>query len=634
MIKSGENYQDIQLEKDANTLKFELINFQEVLTITTDKIKVKKYIESIIKCVVVYFNKFCGVSFELNGFNCLSLFEVIYYFLRLKEYIYSQKETLKPQNTDKNKILFKRKFMGKFPSKHSLINPEDSNHEGQQGRERKDFAKRFLIKEKKKMKEPKNELEAVGFDMAMLEDENYDFLNFAKLRKIFKNHTEDFLQFPEFKNVKSFFEKSYEVSEEKINKYKKYLKSIGRLKNDYENKIIEIIAHYMNSKADIENGSFIKQLAETNAHYNVTYRMLICKSIPFFMFNFGGRIKDDVRWTLFKLLQYDTSEVQQEFIDMEEENSSSEPIFNFNLLMDDFTSNIMTVLLREINNNGYENRREYIEACLNIKIMKFFCEEHNAHFQSFFFNNNAISPKDVIVRYKGIFKTKIKNGRKNDSTSLVPSVPIKPIKRNRRNSFLLALQEDKNELHNNYTKRASVFEYLLRVLGKILLLSNWMNNRRDELDDYFYDIYFIILEFLIETIQGTTRDNLNKIFSGEKKNKRFFERFLVDINPMLIDDSSNAPLNYIIRKDMMDFIMAFLEESNYIIRKDMMDFIMAFLEESATPPNGIVEISSVILPATILESIIATMNKLHEDQNEEENEEKDDKENNKKVDIK
>ena len=161
MIKSGENYQDIQLEKDANTLKFELINFQEVLTITTDKIKVKKYIESIIKCVVVYFNKFCGVSFELNGFNCLSLFEVIYYFLRLKEYIYSQKETLKPQNTDKNKILFKRKFMGKFPSKHSLINPEDSNHEGQQGRERKDFAKRFLIKEKKKMKEPKNELEAV-----------------------------------------------------------------------------------------------------------------------------------------------------------------------------------------------------------------------------------------------------------------------------------------------------------------------------------------------------------------------------------------------------------------------------------------------------------------------------------------
>ena len=77
---------------------------------------------------------------------------------------------------------------------------------------------------------------------------------------------------------------------------------------------------------------------------------------------------------------------------------------------------------------------------------------------------------------------------------------------------------------------------------------------------------------------------------------------------MLIDDSSNALLNY-------------------IIRKDMMDFIMAFLEESSTPANGIVDISSVVLPATILESIIATMNKLYEDYNEEQNEE-----NNKKGD--
>ena len=69
---------------------------------------------------------------------------------------------------------------------------------------------------------------------------------------------------------------------------------------------------------------------------------------------------------------------------------------------------------------------------------------------------------------------------------------------------------------------------------------------------------------------------------------------------LLIDDSSNAPLNY-------------------ILRKDLIDFIMAFLEESATPPNGIIEISSVLLPSTILDSIIATMNKLYEDVIDEEN---------------
>ena len=598
LIKSSENSGEIFLEKDANIIKFELLNFQEVLTITTEKGKVRRYIESIIKLVVIYFSKFSSSSFELNGFNCLSLYEIVYYFLKLKKYIYSQKEVFKPLNNEKSKILFKRKFMSKFPPKTSFINPEDSNNEREQGRERKDFAKKFLVKEKKKIIIPKNDLESVEFDMSMLEDENYDFLNFSKLRKIFIKHSDDFVHFPKNKNVKNLFEKSYEVSDEKLSKYKKYLKSIGRLKKEFETHILEIISFYMNSKANIENGSFIKQLGETNAHYNITYRMLLCKSIPFFMYSNNGRLKEEARWTLFKLLQFDTSEVQQEFINMEEENELMEPIFNFNYLIDDFTSYIMVVILREINFNGYENRKEYLDACLNLKILKFFCEEHNAHFQSFFFNNIFSSAKDVIVRYKARLKIKSKYNYKKLESNINMPYPsqIKQNKKNRRTSFVIgSLLESKNDFHNNYSKRASVFEYLLRVLGKILLLSKWMNNRSDELDDYFYDLYFIILEFLIETIQGTSRENLNKIFSGEKKNKRFFERFLVEINPMLIDDSSNAPLNY-------------------IIRKDMMDLIMAFLEESATPSNGIVEISSVILPATILESIIATMNKLYEDE--------------------
>ena len=617
LVKSSDNCGDILLEKDANVIKFELLNFQEVLTITTDKEKIQKYIESIVKLVVVYFSKFSSTSFELNGYNCLSLYEIIYYFLKLKKYIYSQRENLKLSNNDKTKVLFKRKYITKFDSKFQVINPENSSNEGQKGRERKDFAKRFLVKEKKKIKLPKNDLEAVEYDIAMLEDENYDFLNFTKLRNIFKKHTEDFVRFRDFRNVKDFFEKSFEVSEEKIEKYRNYLKSSGKLKKQYENLVLDIIAHFRNSKADLENGSFVKQLSETSAHYNIPYRMLICKTVPHFLAYGGSKFKDAARWTLFKLLQYDTSEVQAAFISMEAENKTAEPVFNFNILIEDFTSNIMTIILREINKSGYENRREYIEACLNLKIMKFFCEEHNVHFQTLFYNNLSSNQKDVIIRYKPRLKIKNKNFKKNESNSILPALKSKN-KKNYKNSFHTSMVETKNDFQS-YNKKASVFEFFLRVLEKILLLSNWINNRNEELDDYFYDIYYIILEFLVESIQGTTRDNLNKIFAGDKKSKRFFERFLVEINPMLIDDTSNNLVNY-------------------IIRKDMLDFIMAFLEESATPPNGIVEISSIILPATILESIIATMNKIYEDQNEEEDKEdkddKDDKDNNKKGDDK
>ena len=208
-------------------IKFELLNFQEILTITNDKNKVKNYIESIVKCIAVYFTKFSSVSFELNGYNCLTLYEMIYYFLKLKKYIYAEKEIFRPQNNENNKILFKRKFLSKFPHKLSLINHEDNNNEDTKGRERKDFAKRFLIKEKKKIKLPKNDLEAIDYDLAALEDENYEFLNFANLRKIFKKHTEGFLRFPEFKNLKDFLRNH-------MKSQKKNYKNIKNILNQFE----------------------------------------------------------------------------------------------------------------------------------------------------------------------------------------------------------------------------------------------------------------------------------------------------------------------------------------------------------------------------------------------------------------
>ena len=596
LVKSGDYTGEISLEKDANAVKFELLNFQEVLTITSDKAKTRKYLESIVKCVVVYFAKFSSLFFDSNGFNSLSLYEIVYYFLNLKKYIYTRNELFRPVGNDKNKVLFKRRLMAKNSEKIHLINPEDFNLEEQQKRERKDFAKRFLIKEKKKVVKPKNDAESVEFDLAMLTDDNFEFFNYTKLRKIFLKHIKDFIRFPEFRNVKRFFEKTVKITDEKINKYKTYLRSIGRMKNKFDSDIIKIISLYANTKGDIEKGSFMKVLDETNAHYNTTYRMLLCKSIPFFWVSYNSKYKSDAIWYLFKLLQCDTTGTQASLIEMEEQNTSGKPILDINELIEDFTSCIMTVILREINYNGFENRKEYFNACLDIKLMKYFCEEHNNYFQSFFFNNSDISPKDVLVRYKNHIKIR-RPKRKDDSEE--------PRENNKRKKTSLFVGQNSNSpIHNDvgytYSRKASVFEYLLRVLGKIILLSHWINNREDYLDQYFYDIYYLILEFLIETVQGSSRENINKVFVGEKKGKCLFEKFLSDINQILIDDSSNAPLNY-------------------ILRKDLMEFIMAFLEESATPPNGIVEISSVLLPSTILDSIIATMNKLYEDVIDEEN---------------
>ena len=72
-----------------------------------------------------------------------------------------------------------------------------------------------------------------------------------------------------------------------------------------------------------------------------------------------------------------------------DKNIDLDNIYDLNELVDDFTSCIITIILREINYSGFENRNEYFKACLSIKLMKNFCEEHNTYFQSFFFNNTT-----------------------------------------------------------------------------------------------------------------------------------------------------------------------------------------------------------------------------------------------------
>ncbi len=47
------------------------------------------------------------------------------------------------------------------------------------------------------------------------------------------------------------------------------------------------------------------------------------------------------------------------------------------------------------------------------------------------------------------------------------------------------------------------------------------------------------------------------------------------------------------------------------LRKEMVDFLVTFLEESSTSPNGISEISQIILLIDILDNIVNIMDKFY-----------------------
>ena len=45
------------------------------------------------------------------------------------------------------------------------------------------------------------------------------------------------------------------------------------------------------------------------------------------------------------------------------------------------------------------------------------------------------------------------------------------------------------------------------------------------MDDYLYDLYFVILEFLIEAIQRTKTENLDTVFRMDNNGKKYLVLF-------------------------------------------------------------------------------------------------------------
>ena len=75
------------------------------------------------KCAIVYFKKCSSLLYELTMFNILSLYEIVYYTLELKKYIYSKKEVFEKSDEKDEKVLFKNKLNCYPNNKIQLINP-------------------------------------------------------------------------------------------------------------------------------------------------------------------------------------------------------------------------------------------------------------------------------------------------------------------------------------------------------------------------------------------------------------------------------------------------------------------------------------------------------------------------------
>ena len=512
MIKKGSN----EITSEYKLLKFELLNFREILKNYEKTKYITEYLESgIIMPLNIFFNKFMTLIFNHKGYDFVKFYEIVYYFLEFKKYLIQNKELLSQQINKKRKGIFD---VGIRTNTKKTVNINNQ----------------FLLAD----------LEELEKDIKEITEDRFEILNYKVVYSYLEKHFKGFLLNEKSKSLRDFFSKKKLLyNEEKKSKLQSKLLRLGLLSNDYENKVLQMLITYENEKVNFAHSSFIKNLDEVNVLYDTKNRNLLTLFLLFLNNHnvLSERYKRPNLFTILKILQYDTVNVQQEIFKIYSKNPET---LGLHGLVNEFMICLNSLVLSTCNPANTRINEDYIISVNILKILKYLCEEHNRDFQKIFMQRLYFS----------------------------------------------------YEAHDGGQDCVTLFNLLLLMVGKIILLSKWDKVEFDVQEQnvsYYYDIFFTIIEFLIEMIQGTESDNFFILLMKTRgEETKVFQLFLTSIKGLLLQDENDSQILY-------------------NVRTDLVNFLMAFLEEKETPEKVIKMISIVFQPSCICETIVNTMKKLY-----------------------
>jgi len=494
-----------------------------------------------------------SIIFDLKGSEYLNLYEIVVYFLRVKKllvenYVGAEKEP---------------KIKGKFFKRLSL-NLKN---------------KRMLFKD---VNREATILQIIQ-DMEILKKKDFEIFNYKLVYEIFQKHFEEFIIANQSKSILDFFKKKdgvYSIS--KIEKTTKRLKRLEMLDKSFEKNVFKLILKYENDKNNFQSSAFFTCLDEHNLEYNSNYRYLLIRSLFYFIQDksYCPIYRKNFLGLLLKLLQYQTKPIQKEIFLIYDH---SQEAINLNFIVDLFFENFISVIFSSCNPSSVNSNEDYFISLLIIKILKYLCEEHYQDFQ-----------KVLFMKLKFDYFSKAELSKLN---SLMDEAnDDSNYKSNNHNNDI---NNNKNQdLGNKESKQVTFFELMLCILSKIIIISKWnkidieksSTQKSKNETDFFSDIFFGIIELLIEMIQGTSRENLERIKLETRGENNFFYNFLNVSKNILYHEDHNSS---IVNKS----------------RKNIIEFLIAFLEEKSTPIKLVQLIASVINPYAVFEAIIKIMKK-------------------------
>jgi hypothetical protein len=396
-------------------------------------------------------------------------------------------------------------------------------------------------------------LKEVEKDMEIITGRKFKPLDYVSVHHIISKHLMNFIEHPTSLTLVHYFTHYSEFKESLFENFRIEMAEQGLLSTPLERRVFDVILEYEKEVDDFNDYCVKLFLSDTLTEEEVNYRYLL---VEFLFFLSSQTIYQDESYTrecnevILSLLQNETTETQAEVLSLyREKKVDLAALGEFGFL------NILSIIFNEYNPSTVELTDDYYVACHIIKIFKYLCEEHNKEFQS-------------ILMTELCFKV-----------------------------------EDE--------KKIMFFDLMILILDKIMILSGWENVKyiSNENYNYFYALFSCIIELLIEIIQGTKTENFALLYRSQedelfkfdgKKTKADFDLisyyalplFLTNITKILFNDSCS-------------------NETIINVRKELVNFILAFMEEHSCPKEIVDLIMSSFLPQSILKSICATLKKYY-----------------------
>lgn len=577
----GINSNHSNLGLESYIIKFELKNFEDIMKSFDDKNKfdlnIMDYFENgILMPLYIFLNKFMSIIFNLKGKEYLNLYEIVIYFLKVKKNLIQNYLGKEKESNIKGNIF--KKLYSKLKNRNQLF---------------------------KKVNKEESILQ-INKDLEILNKRDFEIFNYKLVYSYFEKHFDDFIISNHCKTILEFFKKKESIySDKKIGKLKNIFKEGEMLNNSFETKVFNLIMKYENDKKNFQNSSFLTCLDEHNLEFKSNYRCLLIRSL-FYLINdlkYSKIYKKKILAILFKLLQYQTGPIQQEIFQLYGKSKDS---IGLDFIVNLFLENFISIIFSSCNPSNVNSNEDYYISLLIIKILKYLCEEHNKNFQKIFFMELKF---EYFIREELINEEveKVNNFTQNNSYNFNGNTENHYINSNKpilqqRNSNNIEKETDidinKQEKPPNNKRLITFFDLMVCILGKIIIISKWKKIDlskslfpEQRQNNFFSDIFFGIIELLIEMIQGTDEVNLGNIkLETRGENNQFYNFLNISKNILYHEDHNSSIVNN--------------------SRKNIIEFLIAFLEEKSTPKKLVQLIASVFSPYSIFEAIIKILKKI------------------------